>query len=693
MRKRVRFIVFALIIFAFVPRAWTLEVAPVANELAYKLWNPVSGCTTKYDESKARAEVSAAIAKCRLVGENSSGLSAQRRVIEEILQHTPGLAEEQFLALRAVEHAQDLQCSSEFADKLVTNEASTSFEEVMNTVKLVRAMRVEHAKAIDDKLKLPGRDVRACPATLADLTAGKSLAKGPDDPYVAKCARILKARAAYEMGFDTIPLSNLSPLKELLEKYVESPAEDAKIAVSLKQAYSKMGAKLAGEARELHETNGRLRGQFDSPTKYALMSDPHATARTVETAGASDDIKALACSVDARWGKGADYLGLSETMVSMPFGGAVGAGVRKAVSSAAPYVQKLIAARAAGQISLTGFKILRVGAKVSGGALTGLASYEEIKRACLSASAPKRTIDAKDDGCASAPKISDVSFDSCLLQSSLTAMGLTTGAIAGFKAGRKAVGGTKVDEAAAPMPRPEPEAIDRGPSPERVALATRPAAPEAAVKPVAEVAAPPAAAPVARNAAELAPINKIAPPMPEISRAKVIPSTAEKERWLKAVPDKEKPPIPYFALGLNEHLNDFTVKMGNKLDHDVVNYGFAPTKMRDREAYGDFMLDVVGPNATNIPAQMKELAKRYPNQRTMLFDLTGFNPKLYEEYLGRWNRRPMLGDFTNLEIETALSDRNVFDHIRWFKDGKELSFEELAEVLGPYKRSFFEGAK
>ena len=683
-----RFIVFTFIILALVPRAWTLEVAPRANELAYKLWNPVSGCTTKYDEKKASAEVSAAIARCRLVGENSSGLSAQRRVIEEIVRHTPGLAEEQFLALRAFEHAQDLQCSSEFADKIVTNEASTSFDEIVMTAKLLRDMRSEHAKAVDDKLKLPGRDVRACPATLADLTAGKSLARGPDDAYVAKCARILKARAAFEMAFDTIPLSNLSPLKELLEKYAAAPQDDSNIAAALKQTYSKLSAKLAGESRELHQTNERVRGQFDSPTKYALLSDPHATARTVATAGASDDIKALACSVDARWGKGSDYLGLTEAVASLPFGGAVGAGVKKAVSSATPYVQKLIAARAAGQISLTGFKILRVGAKVSGGALAGLASYEEIQRACLSASAPKRTVELKDDGCASAPKLGDVSFDSCILQSSLAAMGFAGGAITGFNAGRKVTNESKV---ARPPPKSEPP-------PERMALASRDVAPEPPPKPVVEAPLPlaparaaPVPAPVARTAAAPAPVRKL--DVPEISRAKVVPSADEKERWLKAVPDKEKPPIPYFALGLNESLNDFTVKMANKLDHDVVNYGFKPAKLRDQDAYGDFMLEVVSPNMTNIPAQMRALAKQYPNQRTMLFDLTGFNPRLYEEYLGRWNRRPVWGDFTNLEIETALSDRNVFDHIRWYKDGKELTFEELAEILGPYKRSFFEGAK
>ncbi len=76
-----------------------------------------------------------------------------------------------------------------------------------------------------------------------------------------------------------------------------------------------------------------------------------------------------------------------------------------------------------------------------------------------------------------------------------------------------------------------------------------------------------------------------------------------------------------------------------------------------------------------------------PNSKSVLFNLDGINFDYFERYFN--HQLSMHSNFTNEEIKVLISNKEYFDHVRWFKDGKELSFEELYQIFHKFNPQLF----
>jgi hypothetical protein len=146
------------------------------------------------------------------------------------------------------------------------------------------------------------------------------------------------------------------------------------------------------------------------------------------------------------------------------------------------------------------------------------------------------------------------------------------------------------------------------------------------------------------------------------------------QRW-SAIPRARPEKVPYFGLGLSVYLDKFCETMFRKLDHPVISWQSSFYRKAngyvdpDGEKIRKFNL-LRTRHSSRYQDMMESYAKEYSGQKNMLFDLTGVDMDKFRAYAK--DKIPNQWTATNEEIERALEDRIVFDHIRWFKDGIEL---------------------
>jgi hypothetical protein len=167
------------------------------------------------------------------------------------------------------------------------------------------------------------------------------------------------------------------------------------------------------------------------------------------------------------------------------------------------------------------------------------------------------------------------------------------------------------------------------------------------------------------------------------------PIAAAAARYRNAVPSEDPPKIPYFAMGFDLELERFVPEMNAKLRHDVVSFNVLSKPMRDPDALERYWSEIVDNRMSDFPAQIRAMAAQFPQSRSMLFDLAGFDPKRYEAYLKSGQTGSDFQNHTNLELKTILSDEDLFNHVRWFKGNRELSFKELYDLFGKIHPELF----
>lgn len=160
-----------------------------------------------------------------------------------------------------------------------------------------------------------------------------------------------------------------------------------------------------------------------------------------------------------------------------------------------------------------------------------------------------------------------------------------------------------------------------------------------------------------------------------------------KSEWSKVnqpLPDD----LPYYSLGLNHHLSHFSKQMERVLNRPVNNHAetslipISSDSIRKQKMFHIESLKKGALGAALYHIQHSSAAK------PILFNLDGISFENYRLYLK--NKSPSLSDFTNQEIQILTSDKKYFDHVRWYKNGQELSFEELYQIFHQFNPQLFE---
>ena len=139
--------------------------------------------------------------------------------------------------------------------------------------------------------------------------------------------------------------------------------------------------------------------------------------------------------------------------------------------------------------------------------------------------------------------------------------------------------------------------------------------------------------------------------------------------------------------------------MASQLDHLVHNYtGHSPIGPKNIEVNKNYW-DIYSSGKPRAGGQMQPtdvlqaMAKQSGSKKVLLFNLSPhFNFDDFKSYLQNW--RPQVGgrfkgNYTNDELAIILSNKEVFDRVRWFRNGRELTFDELRDTFGQMAPDLF----
>lgn len=137
--------------------------------------------------------------------------------------------------------------------------------------------------------------------------------------------------------------------------------------------------------------------------------------------------------------------------------------------------------------------------------------------------------------------------------------------------------------------------------------------------------------------------------------------------------------VPYIALGLARDLKSFAIKQETKLDHPVFTIlslvedhsDPAKSEMIRRFSKRGFSID-------NYHPLIKFIAKGSPQNKNILVNLDGVDLAQFRSFL----ENPSGPHHTNREFRMLLRSRYMFEHTRWFREDRELTFDELHELFG-----------
>lgn len=142
------------------------------------------------------------------------------------------------------------------------------------------------------------------------------------------------------------------------------------------------------------------------------------------------------------------------------------------------------------------------------------------------------------------------------------------------------------------------------------------------------------------------------------------------------------PPFVYFAMGVRESLPGFVQAASERLQHDVVSFNSFATPVRDLAAYDAYMelnRESSAQSLFFVPHLIRALSRRFPGQRIFLFNLTSFDLDRFDRF--RRGQGSAHQNLTNIEMEMLLNNRILFDQVRWFQEGEELTREQAVALF------------
>lgn len=326
-------------------------------------------------------------------------------------------------AMLAEQQVLELGCAQDFA-KLISSGAPDKvvLDGIQTKLNLARIAKQNLARASQKLATDPNVTSRICPmqessveTTLASLNSEFPPEQRNSETY-RLCHEIMVNRQAYLSIVSTIPLSGTEEVQKYIDNYVT--AKTVPPDGDFRSAYKAAGKSLRANAVQITDTLRKKGGQgLTRRDRHMLLDDPALQESIIQKLPESSrtDIRGLLCQANAQYGKGADALDTGIMIGSMAVSGGVGMLGRSSavMSKAAPFAAE---ARISGMVSYYSMRALQY----AGVAVQGMALATAVDRACGDHILPG----IKTEGaCTSAPSVSKIPQDDCILMASLSAMG------------------------------------------------------------------------------------------------------------------------------------------------------------------------------------------------------------------------------------------------------------------------------
>lgn len=401
---------------------WYDDIMAAGSSAAYDIAGPECK-NPKIDLDRAQKALQNTERSCR-ANPNTSLTSLALENAAQTVQVTQTELENGFLSKLAQHESQELDCAANFAQSLPQNEKA--FASIQNRVQLLREARQKLQNAVADLNSNEMTRGRLCPLILEELKPDPVMVSIHGyDPFEKNCRIVIAARQAVNVIMASIPLSGTKSVLEYIDHYsttLPGPEADkmkANLAADLAKAYAGAQKELLSESERFKKLSDPAQvAKASREVKGSLISDPLTVQSVINSAGADGEfLQGVACSVDAKYGRGAELLqtGLFVGSLALSGGGAL---MVRAGSTAARALAATRFARLQGLVSFQSSRMLAVGA----GALDAASVAETITRTCNSNSAPHAKV--RRDGfatCVRAPQIQSINQDNCYLEATLSA--------------------------------------------------------------------------------------------------------------------------------------------------------------------------------------------------------------------------------------------------------------------------------
>jgi hypothetical protein len=406
------------------------DIVSILSQGAAKVW----GGKTCGVVADGLAPVAANEARGCLIRSNS--IIANADDIATVLNWGNSSPEGMFFESLAYQQSIEMACADNFTKELLDSDEAQ--KNILERVVQLREAKQRLSKASTELATNPKISDRTC-----------SEDADPDELHKNLCREIAISRAAYEAIFHSIPLSGTRAVNGFLNKVASTSDDNApeikSLDKQLRNAYADARTELIDQKLKL--TNLALgRGdQMDRGVKYALMSDPLVVKKVLSFASpmGRKAYESIACDADQKYHSGVDALektvALGTVLISSGSGFLLRAG-----TVASKVITGANELRAVGALSLNSTRALQMSA-MGLAAATGTAAisgYQQIEKACFS---KKETLTLSSKGtddknaCVSAPTISQLNQDSCVLEASLAVIGFVATAPTVAKITRAAI--------------------------------------------------------------------------------------------------------------------------------------------------------------------------------------------------------------------------------------------------------------
>jgi hypothetical protein len=514
------------------------------------------------------------------------------------------VAENSYLAKLAEIRVRQLECSEKQILHLKNSPAD--FEKFVNDYQAKLVLLGTEKKKMASLLPSVGRDKAATEEyKKSRLRAEAILASLPYTEIDSIQKLIRYSVSQYEAGEN---LSVKGPFADQNKKMIRQAIIGSLDLINKNQDNLRKGINTSGTS-------------FDQSTKESLAQDTH----LVETFRNSNpklinQIKPVACSVDAKYGKGAQYAD-NIILAATVLGPGIAAGLTKI--SATAVVSSLRGAAAMGAVSARSAGVFRV-LSYAGGVEGGI---QQIYKACTGNEISLKTQKGENEALSCNGNIvASLESENCVLVSAMNALG----AQQAYKTVPEAL-----------------SLITKGNSLPKVEIGS-------------------AISGEIRQGS--------------LSSRGNLPSSSALRRWQSVGTGKPPKNVPYMALGVAENLKEFSAKTEKAFDHPVIDFGdsvFTPANRRtpERNEIVEKMRKQFG--MEKYLEQIKYIASQSPNEKNILMNLDGVDIEQFKGFVKGISSNG--GNHTNKEIQLILSDPYLFEHTRWYRNGKELDFQTLFE--------------
>ena len=156
--------------------------------------------------------------------------------------------------------------------------------------------------------------------------------------------------------------------------------------------------------------------------------------------------------------------------------------------------------------------------------------------------------------------------------------------------------------------------------------------------------------------------------------------------WLKIKHHIPPADTPFYALGFdNGKLDSFVDHNSWHFNHPVANYrNYNSLTQINPERRVELYIHIELSAIDAVIQSIKNTVASANKTKCILFNLEN-----YKDFLERKQYQNSITNYTNTEIKFLLENENMFNHVRWFENGIELTFFEIVEKFGDLLPEYF----